>query len=103
MSGDQQAFLKAMNQGHSAAWDQNWTEAVNYYRVALEQYPEDPMALISIGLAFLEMQDYEGALMHYQKVSSISPNDPVPYEKMAFIYEKMGRIKDAVKFGMQAA
>jgi tetratricopeptide (TPR) repeat protein len=103
MSGDQQAFLKAMNQGHSAAWDQNWTDAVNYYRVALGQYPDDPMALISIGLAFLEMQDYEGALMHYQKVSSISPNDPVPYEKMAFIFEKMGRIKDAVKFGMQAA
>lgn len=103
MSGDQQAFLKAMNLGHSASWDQNWTEAVNFYRVALEQFPEDPMALISIGLALLEMQDFEGALMHYQKVASISPNDPVPYEKMAFIYENMGRIKDAVKYGMQAA
>lgn len=103
MSGDQQAFLTAMNQGHSAAWDQNWSEAVNHYRVALDQYPEDPMALISIGLALLEMQDFEGALMHYQKVSSISPNDPVPYEKMAYIYESMGRIKDAVKTGMQAA
>lgn len=103
MSGDQQAFLTAMNQGHSAAWDQNWSEAVNHYRVALEQFPEDPMALISIGLALLEMQDFEGALMHYQKVSSISPNDPVPYEKIAYIYESMGRIKDAVKIGMQAA
>ncbi|MBE0685106.1 MAG: tetratricopeptide repeat protein [Anaerolineaceae bacterium] len=103
MSGDQQAFLTAMNQGHSAAWDQNWSEAVNHYRVALEQFPDDPMALISIGLALLELQDFEGALMHYQKVSSISPNDPVPYEKMAFIYESMGRIKDAVKIGMQAA
>lgn len=103
MSGNQQAFLTAMNQGHSAAWDQNWPEAVNHYRVALEQFPEDPMALISIGLALLEMQDFEGALMHYQKASSISPNDPVPYEKMAYIYESMGRIKDAVKTGMQAA
>ena len=103
MSGDQQAFLSAMNQGHSAAWDQNWSEAINYYRAALEQYPDDPMALISMGLALLEMQDFEGALMHYQKVSSISPNDPVPYEKMAFIFENMGRIKDSVKVGMQAA
>ncbi|HSM23416.1 MAG TPA: tetratricopeptide repeat protein [Anaerolineaceae bacterium] len=103
MSGDQQAFLSAMNKGHSAAWDQNWSEAVIFYRDALEQFPEDPMALISIGLALLEMQDYEGALTHYQKVSSISPNDPVPYEKMAMIYEHMGRIKDAVRVGMQAA
>lgn len=103
MSGDQQAFLTAMNLGHSAAWDQNWSDAVNHYRTALEQFQDDPMALISIGLALLEMQDYEGALMNYQKVSSISPNDPVPYEKMALIYEKMGRMKDAVKSGMQAA
>ncbi len=103
MSGDQQAFLTAMNQGHSAAWDQNWSDAVNHYRTALQEVPEDPMALISIGLALLEMQDFEGALMHYQKVSSISTNDPLPYEKMAFIYESMGRIKDAVKMGMQAA
>jgi tetratricopeptide (TPR) repeat protein len=103
MSGDQQAFLTAMNQGHSAAWDQNWSDAVNHYRTALQEVPDDPMALISIGLALLEMQDFEGALMHYQKVSSISTNDPLPYEKMAYIYESMGRIKDAVKMGMQAA
>jgi tetratricopeptide (TPR) repeat protein len=103
MSGDQQAFLSSMNKGHSAAWDQNWAEAIKFYREALEQFPEDPMALISIGLALLEMQDYEGALTHYQRVASLSPNDPVPYEKMTLIYENMGRIKDAVRAGMQAA
>jgi tetratricopeptide (TPR) repeat protein len=103
MSGDQQAFLSSMNKGHSAAWDQNWTEAIKFYREALEQFPEDPMALISIGLALLEMQDYEGALTHYQRVATLSPNDPVPYEKMTIIYENLGRIKDAVRAGMQAA
>ncbi len=103
MSGDQQAFLSSMNKGHSAAWDQNWSEAVRYYRESLEQFPDDPMALISLGLALLEMEDYEGALTHYQRVSMISPNDPVPYEKMTNIFENMGRIKDAVRTGMQAA
>lgn len=103
MSGDQQAFLSSMNKGHSAAWDQNWTEAIKFYREALEQFPEDPMALISIGLALLEMQDFEGALTHYQRVATLSPNDPVPYEKMTIIYENLGRIKDAVRAGMQAA
>lgn len=103
MSGDQQAFLSSMNKGHSAAWDQNWAEAIKFYREALEQFPDDPMALISIGLALLEMQDFEGALTHYQRVATLSPNDPVPYEKMTHIYENMGRIKDAVRAGMQAA
>jgi tetratricopeptide (TPR) repeat protein len=103
MSGDQQAFHAAMNQGHSSAWDQNWSEAVGFYRMALEQFPNDPMALISNGLALLEMHDYEGALTQYQKAAAVSPNDPVPYEKMARIYESMGRNKEAVKAGMQAA
>ncbi|MHB8134546.1 MAG: tetratricopeptide repeat protein [Anaerolineaceae bacterium] len=103
MSGDLQAFHAAMNQGHSAAWDQKWTDAANFYRQALEEYPNDPMALLSLGLSFLEMQDYESALSQYQKVSSISPNDPVPYEKMTKIYENMGRSREAVKAGMQAA
>ena len=103
MSGDQQVFLSSMNKGHSAAWDQNWTEAIKFYREALDQFPEDPMALISIGLALFEMQDYEGALTHYQRVATLSPNDPVPYEKMTIIYENLGRIKDAVRAGMQAA
>jgi hypothetical protein len=35
MSGDQQAFQYAMNQGHSAAWEQDWEKASSFYRVAL--------------------------------------------------------------------
>ena len=27
MSGDQQTYQDAMNQGHSAAWDQDWQTA----------------------------------------------------------------------------
>ena len=103
MSGNQEAFHTAMNQGHSSAWDQNWSEAVNYYKKALEEFPNDPMALISIGLAYLELKDFESALTQYQKASAISPNDPVPYEKMAFIYESMGRNRESIKVGMQAA
>jgi tetratricopeptide (TPR) repeat protein len=103
MSGDLQAFHAAMNQGHSAAWDQKWSDAANFYRQALDEFPNDPMALLSLGLSFLEMEDYEGALSQYQKASSILPNDPVPYEKMTKIYENMGRTREAVKSGMQAA
>ena len=103
MSGNQEAFHTAMNQGHSSAWDQNWPDAVSFYRKALDEFPNDPMALISIGLAFLEMKDFESALTQYQKASAISPNDPVPYEKMAYIYESMGRNRESIKVGMQAA
>lgn len=103
MSGDLQAFHTAMNLGHSAAWDQKWQDAVKHYRSALKEFPNDPMGLISMGLAMLELQDYEGALEQYQRAANVSPNDPVPYEKMAGIYENMGRVREAVNAGMQAA
>ncbi len=103
MSGDSQAFHTAMNQGHSAAWEQNWQDAVKYYRAALKELPNDPMALISMGLAMLELHDYEGALEQYQRASNVSPNDPVPYEKMARIFENMGRTREAMTAGMRAA
>ena len=37
MPGNQEAFQKAMNLGHSAAWDQQWDRAAAYYRQALAQ------------------------------------------------------------------
>ena len=103
MAGNKEAFQKSMNQGHSAAWDQDWQQAANCYNHALEQFPDHPMALSSLGLAFFEMQDYETSLKCYLKATRIAPDDPVPHEKIARIYERMGRLDEAVKASLQAA
>ncbi len=55
MTGSQERFQQAMNQGHSAAWDQMWDKAVGYYKQALAEFPEHPKALTSLGLDLLEM------------------------------------------------
>lgn len=103
MAGNKEAFQKAMNLGHSAAWDQEWRQAANYYSTALDEFPDHALALSSLGLALYEMQDYETALNCYQKAALISPEDPVPHEKIARIHERMGRLDDAVRASMQAA
>jgi hypothetical protein len=36
MAGRMDVFQQAMNQGHSAAWDQLWDRAAGYYRQALD-------------------------------------------------------------------
>jgi cytochrome c-type biogenesis protein CcmH/NrfG len=56
MTINQDAFQKAMNLGHSAAWDQMWDQAARYYRQALDLMPDNPKALTSLGLALFEMQ-----------------------------------------------
>ena len=103
MAGNKEAFQKAMNLGHSAAWDQDWRQAANYYHRALDEYPQNPQALSSLGLALYELQDFEGALKCYQTASSIMPDDPSAHEKIGRIYERMGQLENAMRSFLQAA
>lgn len=103
MTGNQDRFQQAMNQGHSAAWDQDWNKAASYYRQALAEIPDHPKALTSLALALYELQQYEEALQHYQRASQVSPNDPIPLEKVAELQERMGNLSQATKVYMEVA
>lgn len=103
MSGREDVFQKAMNQGHSHAWDQEWHKAATSYRQALEEFPNHPKALNSLGLALLQSQQYEESLQIYQRVTEFSSNDPVPYERIAQLSERLGHIKEAADAAMKAA
>ncbi|HAL17002.1 MAG TPA: hypothetical protein DCP32_09700 [Anaerolineaceae bacterium] len=103
MAGNQQVFQNAMNNGNSAAWDQNWELASRYYIAALEEFPNNPTALVNLGLALFERREYEQALSVYRRAAVVAPEDPAPQDKMAQIYETLGRKNDAVRAAMQAA
>jgi tetratricopeptide (TPR) repeat protein len=103
MAGNQETFQKAMSQGHSAAWEQHWREAADFYRQALEVVPDHPMALTSLGLALFELGEFDKALQVYQRAAQFGPNDPIPLEKMAQIFERQGRTKEVVQASMQVS
>ena len=103
MSGNKAFFQRAMEQGHTAAWDQSWDKAAGFYRQALEEFPEHAQALTSLGLASFELQDYEGALRSYTAAVKVSPDDPVPVEKISQIYERMGHLEHARLASLRAA
>jgi tetratricopeptide (TPR) repeat protein len=103
MTGNQEEFQKAMDMGHSAAWDKLWDRAAGFYYQALEEFPDNTMALNSLGLALLEMQLYSEALSCYQRASKLSPGDSLPLEKIGVIYERQGKGLEAIKMYTQAA
>lgn len=103
MTGSQDSYQKAMNQGHNAAWEQNWEEAARYYQQALDMLPNDAMALTSLALAFYEQRRFDDSLNLYQRAANLYPNDPGPLDKMARIYELQGRNSEAVQAWMTAA
>lgn len=103
MAGREDVFQRQMNEGHSAAWDQDWQRAAEAYRAALAEFPDRPGALTSLALALYQLQRYEDALGIYRRVSALTPDDPIPFEKIAELSERLGNLKDAVEAAMHAA
>lgn len=102
MPGRDDIFQKAMNEGHSAAWDQEWDKAVSAYRRALQEIPDHPNALNSLGLALYQLGNIEESLQIYLNVAKISPDDPVPMEKVAQLSERLGNLNNAIDAALRA-
>lgn len=103
LQGNEDLFRRSMNQGHSAAWEGRWQEAVEHYTRALQEFPENPPTLNSLALSHLELGNLEQALELYRRASRLSPEDPLPVEKMAEIFKTTGRKDEAIQFSMRAA
>ncbi len=103
MSGREDIFQKAMSQGHSAAWDQQWEKAVEAYQRALAEFPDSPQALTSLGLALVQLQRYDEALKAYQQAARAAPEDPIPWERVGQLQERLGELQKAVQAFWKAA
>jgi len=103
MPGREDIFQKAMNDGHSAAWDQDWDKAAAAYRRALQEFPDQAKALNSLGLALYQLNNVEESLQIYKNVAKLSPDDPVPMEKVAQLSERVGDLKGAMDAAMRAS
>jgi len=103
MTDQMQELQNLISKGNSAAWDQKWSDAADYYQQALEIAPENFKALTNLGLAYFEMHDYHEALNSYSKAIELNAEDPAPYEKMFLIYEALAQPNEAVKSALHAA
>jgi tetratricopeptide (TPR) repeat protein len=95
MAGRRDIFEKAVNEGNSAAWDQQWEQAIAAYRAALAEFPDSVPVLSNLGLALLAENRLEEALIVYQHTARLSPGDPVAVEKSAEILEELKRVGEA--------
>jgi len=97
MAGNREIYDKAMNAGDIAAWDQQWDRAIVAYGRAVQEFPEDPTAHRSLGLALLQAHRLDEALKVYTRAHQLAPDDPIPLEKSADVLERMGRLREAAQ------
>lgn len=88
-------FQQIMDEGHNAAWENNWAGAMEAFTQAVQLKPEDPDAHVNLGLALLNQQQLERALRVFKRAAQLAPDDPLPLERSADVLERMGRLKEA--------
>ena len=103
MTGNLDTFNEAMNTGYSAAWDQQWDQAAQAYQSALQEVPNNPKALINLGLALFELRRYDESLAIYKQALQVTPDDPIPTEKTALLSIRTGKNGEAAGYAMRAA
>src|SRR5512135_2009479 len=96
MPGNKTVFQDAIKKAHNAAWDGKWKQAIEEYRRALAEFPDDATVHQSLAHALEEGGQLEKALHEHRITSKVQPNDPQPLLRIAHVQEKMGQKGEAV-------
>jgi len=102
MSIDQSSIQTKLNEGHAALWEHDWDGAVQAYNKALAAAPDNDSALAGKGLALFHQKRYTDSLRIFQELTRKNPNDPMPMERIARIYEREGLLTEAAHSFYQA-
>ncbi|MBN1284887.1 MAG: tetratricopeptide repeat protein [Anaerolineae bacterium] len=97
MPGNRKSYQEAMSIGAQAAWDQEWGRAIEAYQRAIAEFPEDPAAYVSVGLALLQSNRLKEALDAYVRAHQLAPDDHIPLERSADVYERLGMLDKAAE------
>jgi tetratricopeptide (TPR) repeat protein len=91
LAGDRKLYDKAISEGLNFAWERKWDEAVAAYEKAIAEIADDAVVYNHLGLAYLELEQFDDALGAYNKASRLMPDDPNPLARMADIHERLGQ------------
>lgn len=97
MPGNRELYQQQMEIGNDAAWQGNWSVAVDAYTHAVQEFSDEAEAHVNLGLALLRDEQLNAALKVYKRAAQLAPNDPVPLEGSADALKKMGRLKEAAQ------
>ncbi|MFW9805026.1 MAG: tetratricopeptide repeat protein, partial [Candidatus Thorarchaeota archaeon] len=96
MAGNHEKYKQAMRAAYDHSWNQDWEAAIEAYKQALTESPEDLAATLGLGGAFLEMGQAQVALKVFERAVQLAPHDTGALAKLAGVQERLDRIDEAV-------
>jgi tetratricopeptide (TPR) repeat protein len=73
-----------------------WKDSLSLWSDVLDNYPNLPIAYYNRGLAYFDKNEFDKALLDYNRALRISPNFLEPYMKRAWIYVIKGQYDKAI-------
>ncbi|MCP4421086.1 MAG: tetratricopeptide repeat protein [Chloroflexi bacterium] len=97
MAGNRAQFEAALNRGHSHSWDQEWTDAIQEFQVAISEVANEPAPYAGLGMAYLELNQLKEALENYKLAARFSRGDVIYLRQVADVQERLGNFGEAGK------
>lgn len=84
-----------MNAGSQAYIDGDYERAIDEFRAATANHPDDPRSWRSLGMALKVMGDYEGARSAYERALELDESSAVDYRDLGLVLIGLGEIESA--------
>jgi serine/threonine protein kinase/tetratricopeptide (TPR) repeat protein len=72
------------------------SEAIAQLTIALQLDPEFGPALNQLGYVYARIGEYDKAIDCFKRYAAVNPGDPNPFDSMAELYFRMGKLDDAI-------
>ncbi|HRT31718.1 MAG TPA: tetratricopeptide repeat protein, partial [Anaerolineae bacterium] len=103
MAGNRQRFEQALQRANELIWENKWPDAVEAYRKALLEFPEDSAALTGYAWALFNAGDLQAATEVYERLITLLPKDPGSRERLGEILAQQGQREAAANRYAEAA
>lgn len=81
----------SFDKGVDAFSKENYKEAVAYFKVAVEDSPNDLSGYYNLGLSYMGMEDFGNALWCFEKVLKKDPSDDIAAQKASLAYQSLNK------------
>ncbi len=95
MAGNQRVYEQAMRAAFDHSWSRDWKAAIDAYKQALMEFPQDLAATLGLSGAFLEMGQLKVALKAFERAVQLGPEDHKALSGLADVQERLGMLGEA--------
>lgn len=97
MAGNKKVYDESIRMAQKLAGENNWPSAVKAYRTALQEFPDDAIAIAGVGDGYFALDQYASAVRAYQRALKIDNSQVSLWTRLGQALEALERPEEAIK------